>query len=97
MEIRWAKDWGLSEMGFGREKTTYCYFAVAASCSLPYGSDIRMMVAKSAIIITVADDFFDMKASLDELTSLTHAIRRYLPIFVLFFCFFVQRKYFYYF
>ncbi|GMN50864.1 hypothetical protein TIFTF001_020016 [Ficus carica] len=74
---RWAKDWGLSEMGFGREKTTYCYFAVAASCSLPHDSDIRMMVAKSAIIITVADDFFDMKASLDELTSLTHAIRRW--------------------
>ena len=63
-------------MGFGREKTTYCYFAVAASCSLPYDSDVRMFVAKSGIIITVADDFYDMKGSLTELQTLTEAIRR---------------------
>ena len=66
-------------MGFGREKTTYCYFAIAASGSqLPHDSDVRMIVAKSAIVITVADDFFDMKGSLSELRSLTEAVRRYL-------------------
>lgn len=65
-------------MGFGREKTTYCYFAVAASCNLPYDSDIRMIVAKSAIIITVADDFFDTKGSLSELRCLTDAVQRYI-------------------
>lgn len=64
-------------MGFGREKTTYCYFAVAASSSLPRGSVVRLIVAKSAIIITVADDFFDMKGSLEELQSLNDAIQRY--------------------
>ncbi|POO03632.1 (E,E)-geranyllinalool synthase [Trema orientale] len=74
---RWSKDWGLSNMGFGREKTTYCYFAVAASCSLPSDSDVRMIVAKSAIVITVTDDFFDMKGSLSELRSLTEAVRRW--------------------
>lgn len=67
-------------MGFGREKTAYCYFAVAASCSLPHDSDVRMIVAKSAIIITVTDDFFDMKGSLSELRSFTEAVRRYLFI-----------------
>ncbi|XP_059435952.1 S-linalool synthase-like [Corylus avellana] len=74
---RWSKDWGLSDMGFGREKTTYCYFAIASSTSLPYNSQIRMMVAKSAIVITVADDFFDMEGSLIQLKDLTDAVQRW--------------------
>lgn len=74
---RWSKDLGLTHMGFGREKTTYCYFAAAAACtSLPYDSDVRKMVAKSAIIVTVADDFFDMKGSLSDLNCLTEAVQR---------------------
>jgi len=73
---RWSKSWGLSDMGFGREKTAYCYFAVAASTSLPQDSEIRMMVAKSAIVITVADDFYDMEGSLDDLEKITDAVQR---------------------
>lgn len=64
-------------MGFGREKTTYCYFAVAASTSLPDDSIIRKLVAKSAILITVADDFFDMGGSLEELHILNDAVHGY--------------------
>ncbi|KAJ1434772.1 Terpene synthase, metal-binding domain [Sesbania bispinosa] len=61
-----------------REKTTYCYFAIAASStSLPHDSYIRMLVAKTAIIITVADDFFDMIGSLSELETLTDAVKRW--------------------
>uniref|UniRef100_A0A2N9HUN3 Uncharacterized protein n=1 Tax=Fagus sylvatica TaxID=28930 RepID=A0A2N9HUN3_FAGSY len=74
---RWSKDLGLTDMGFGREKTTYCYFAVATSSTLPCDSNIRMIVAKSAIVITVADDFFDMEGSLSELKGLTNAIQRW--------------------
>ncbi|KAK3028498.1 hypothetical protein RJ639_038566 [Escallonia herrerae] len=74
---RWSKDTGLGDMGFGREKTTYCYFAVAASSCLPHDSLVRMIVAKSAILITVADDFFDMKGALDELQELTVAVQRW--------------------
>ncbi|KAL4279655.1 hypothetical protein GQ457_03G037030 [Hibiscus cannabinus] len=73
----WCLKWGLSDMGFGREKTMYCYFASSSSLSLPYDSDIRLIVAKSAILITVADDFFDMEGSLDELNFLTDAVRRW--------------------
>lgn len=77
---RWSKDLGLSNMGFGREKTTYLYFASAAASSsqLPYNSDVRLMLAKMGIIVTVADDFFDMHGSLDELERLTEAVRRYM-------------------
>ncbi|XWS15704.1 hypothetical protein CRYUN_Cryun34aG0024700 [Craigia yunnanensis] len=74
---RWSRNRGLSDMGFGREKTTYCYFSIASSIPLPYDSDIRMIIAKSAVLITVADDFYDMEASLDELNSLTAAIGRW--------------------
>lgn len=64
-------------MGFGREKTVYTYFAVA-SCSLfPHNSVMRLLIAKAAIIVTVADDFYDMEASLPELEILTLAVQRY--------------------
>ncbi|XP_054801413.1 (E,E)-geranyllinalool synthase-like [Prosopis cineraria] len=75
---RWSEDLGLRSMGFGREKTTYCYYAVAAAASsLPHDSHARMLAAKSAIVITVADDFFDMKASLPQLDDLMDAIGRW--------------------
>ncbi|KAH7838107.1 hypothetical protein Vadar_022141 [Vaccinium darrowii] len=74
---RWSKERGLSEIGFGREKTAYCYFAIATSTCLSLDSTVRIMVAKSAILVTVADDFFDMEGSLDELHSLTQAVQRW--------------------
>ncbi|CAK9152489.1 unnamed protein product [Ilex paraguariensis] len=74
---RWSKEWGLSDMGFGREKTTYCYFAFASSSSLPHNSRIRMIFAKTATLITVADDFFDMEGALNELKRLTDAVQRW--------------------
>ncbi|KAK3433154.1 hypothetical protein EUGRSUZ_D00671 [Eucalyptus grandis] len=73
----WSETTGLSKMEFCREKTTYSYFAVAASISLPCNSDIREVVAKSAIIVTVADDFFDMEGSLEDLEQLTDAVQRW--------------------
>ena len=52
-------------------------FVIAASSNLPHDSDILIMVAKSAIVITVADDFFYMEASPSKLKCLTNAIQRY--------------------
>ncbi|KAF8114186.1 hypothetical protein N665_0040s0041 [Sinapis alba] len=77
--IKWVKKWGLNNIGFGREKTTYCYFAASSSTSLPFESaaNVRMLMAKSGIIITVADDFFDEEGSPDELEALTEAVLRW--------------------
>ncbi|KAA8519834.1 hypothetical protein F0562_014076 [Nyssa sinensis] len=72
---RWSKYWGLTNMGFGREKTIYCYFA--ASSSLLHNSLVRMTVAKSTIVVTIADDFYDMEGSLDELQQLTEAVQKW--------------------
>ncbi|XP_038997000.1 (E,E)-geranyllinalool synthase-like [Hibiscus syriacus] len=74
---RWSKSRGMSDMGFGRERTTYCYFAIASSIPLPYDSEVRMIITKSAVVITIADDFYDTEASFDELNSLTDAIARW--------------------
>nr|UNA06916.1 terpene synthase 4 [Jasminum sambac] len=74
---RWSVKWGLSNMGFGREKTTYLYFAVATNIFQPINSTGRSIIAKAAIIVTVADDFYDMEGSLNELETLTDAIKRW--------------------
>uniref|UniRef100_A0A803LPR9 Terpene synthase metal-binding domain-containing protein n=1 Tax=Chenopodium quinoa TaxID=63459 RepID=A0A803LPR9_CHEQI len=75
--IRWSKICGLMDMGFAREKTTYCYFAVASATSLPYDSYVRLIVAKSAVLVTIFDDYFDMVGSLDELQILANAVKRW--------------------
>ncbi|XP_070012168.1 (E,E)-geranyllinalool synthase isoform X1 [Nicotiana sylvestris] len=74
---RWSKEKGLVDIGFGREKTTYSYFASAASSSsfLPFDSLLRLVVAKCSIVITVADDFYDEEASLNDLKILTDAVQ----------------------
>ncbi|KAG9133783.1 hypothetical protein Leryth_018398 [Lithospermum erythrorhizon] len=73
--IRWAKEKGLTNMGFGREKTIYSYYATASSLYLPSQSVIRLICAKCSIAITVADDFYDEEGSMSDLKILTDAIQ----------------------
>ncbi|XP_019085664.1 PREDICTED: (E,E)-geranyllinalool synthase-like, partial [Camelina sativa] len=73
----WVKKWGLSDIGFGREKTTYCYFATVTSLPYEYAIKLSKLAAKSAILITVADDFFDEEGSLNDLEALTKAVLRW--------------------
>lgn len=75
---RWVKKWGLDDIGFGREKTTYCYFATATSLPFETAVKVGKLTAKSAILITVADDLFDEEGSLDDLKDLTKAVLRYI-------------------
>lgn len=73
---RWSKETGLSDIGFGREKTAYLYFAISASCCVPHDSMVRLLLlAKSAIIVIVADDFYDMEGSPTDLELLTHSVQ----------------------
>lgn len=67
----------MSEMGFGREKTVYTYYAVAACSCHPFDSIMRMVMAKAATIVTISDDFYDVEGSVSELDLLTTAIQRY--------------------
>ncbi|CAH2047854.1 unnamed protein product [Thlaspi arvense] len=74
----WVKKLGLNDIGFGREKTTYCYFASATSLPFEYASKFGKLTAKTAILITVADDLFDEEGSLDDLKVLTRAVMRFI-------------------
>ncbi|KAL4202076.1 hypothetical protein AMTRI_Chr02g219200 [Amborella trichopoda] len=74
---RWAKKSGIRDLGFGREKTVYCYFASATTCYHPHLSLARLASAQTAILVTVIDDFFDFHGSMDELQSFTDAIKRW--------------------
>ncbi|XP_073057547.1 LOW QUALITY PROTEIN: S-linalool synthase [Primulina eburnea] len=74
---RWSEEGGLSKMGFGRDKTDYTYYAIAASACHPFNSIMRLAMAKSATIVVFADDFYDMEGSVSELHLLTTAIQRW--------------------
>ena len=67
------------DMGFAREKSVYSYFAVASSLSFicEVDSDVRLTIAKAAVLIVIADDFFDKKGTIKELRILTKAVQRY--------------------
>ncbi|KAB2604010.1 S-linalool synthase [Pyrus ussuriensis x Pyrus communis] len=73
----WSKGMGLVEMGFARQKTAYCYFAVASTVSHSSLSCVRLAVAKGAVIVTVADDFFDKEGPMNELEALANAVKRW--------------------
>ncbi|XP_021902270.1 (E,E)-geranyllinalool synthase-like [Carica papaya] len=73
----WTTKWGFDKMRFAREKTTDCYFAFAASNALDHYSNVRIILTKAAILITVADDFFDMEGSLHDLQILADAVQRW--------------------
>ncbi|KAB2610496.1 S-linalool synthase-like [Pyrus ussuriensis x Pyrus communis] len=74
---RWSKDIGLVDMGFARQKTAYCYFAVASTTSHSSLSYVRLAVVKAAVLVTVADDFFDKEGSMNELEALANAVARW--------------------
>lgn len=78
--IRWTKENGISGLGFGRERTAYCYFAMATTAYHPRLRAVRMTSAKNGILLTIIDDFFDAKGSMNELTHFTDAVERYIHL-----------------
>lgn len=68
----------LDKLKFARQKTAYCYFSVAATLSSPELSDARISWAKSSILTTVIDDFFDVGGSMDELRNLIQCVEKYI-------------------
>nr|QEV81856.1 terpene synthase 17 [Prunella vulgaris] len=71
---RWVIDNRLDELKFARSKSAYCYFSAAATFFAPELSDARMSWAKSGIMTTVIDDFFDVGGSMEELKNLIQLV-----------------------
>ncbi|XP_058095948.1 (E,E)-geranyllinalool synthase-like isoform X1 [Magnolia sinica] len=74
---RWVRDSGISSLGFGRDKTTYCYFAVATNAYDTQMRAVRITSTKNGILLTIIDDFFDEYGSMDELRCFTDAVERW--------------------
>ncbi|XP_071706508.1 ent-kaurene synthase 2, chloroplastic-like [Rutidosis leptorrhynchoides] len=73
----WVVDNKLDKLKFARQKTAYCYFSVAATLSSPELSNARISWAKSSILTTVIDDFFDIGGSMDELANLIQCVEKW--------------------
>lgn len=74
---RWVMDFKLDTLKFARLKTAYSYFAVTSILSSPELSDARISWAKSVILVTVIDDFFDIVGSMEELVNLVQIVDKY--------------------
>ena len=71
----------MDRLKFARQKTAYCYFSAASFLSAPELSDARLSWAKSSILTTVIDDFFDVGGSMDELVNFVQILEKYIYIY----------------
>ncbi|KAL4586169.1 hypothetical protein LXL04_010801 [Taraxacum kok-saghyz] len=74
---KWVVENRLDRLKFARQKTAYCYFSAASFLSAPELSDARLSWAKSSILTTVIDDFFDVGGSMDELVNFVHILEKW--------------------
>nr|ALE19954.1 diterpene synthase class I [Tripterygium wilfordii] len=74
---RWVVETKLDRLKFARQKMAYCYFSAAGTCFSPELSDARISWAKNSVLTTVADDFFDIVGSEEELANLVHLLENW--------------------
>ncbi|KAM7526916.1 hypothetical protein LguiA_016818 [Lonicera macranthoides] len=74
---RWVIENRLDKLNFARQKTEYASFSAAATIFSPELSDARMSWAKSAVLTTVVDDFFDVGGSVQELVNLIQLVEKW--------------------
>ena len=75
---RWVIESRLDKLKFARQKQVYCYFSGAATFFSPELSDARISWAKSMVVATVVDDFFDIGGSEEELVNLIQLVKKYV-------------------
>ncbi|KAI3498200.1 hypothetical protein L1887_33969 [Cichorium endivia] len=74
---RWVVENRLDKLKFARQKTAYCYFSAASFLYSHELSDARISWAKSSILTTVIDDFFDVGGTMDELVNFVQTIEKW--------------------
>ncbi|PNT61834.1 hypothetical protein BRADI_5g21480v3 [Brachypodium distachyon] len=73
----WVKENRLDQLQFARQKLTYCYLSAAATVFPPELSGARLSWAKNSVLVTVADDFFDVGGSKEELENLVALVEKW--------------------
>ncbi|KAL5175961.1 Ent-kaur-16-ene synthase, chloroplastic [Glycine soja] len=74
---RWVVERRLDTLKFARQKLAYCYFSCAATIFSPELSDARISWAKSGVLTTVVDDFFDVGGSEEEHVNLIQLVEKW--------------------
>lgn len=77
IKCRWIVENSLDKLKFARQKQAYCYFIGAATHFSPELSDSRLALAKSMVLVTVVDDFFEVGSSEEEQLNLTRLFKMY--------------------
>ncbi|KAG6510969.1 hypothetical protein ZIOFF_029017 [Zingiber officinale] len=73
----WVKDNKLDRLEFVRQRHIVCYFSAAATLFTPQMCDARISYAKSSVLVTVVDDFFDIGGSIEELHDLISLVEKW--------------------
>ncbi|XP_078432824.1 ent-kaurene synthase-like 1 isoform X2 [Wolffia australiana] len=71
---RWIKENRIDQLKGTRQKLMYCYFSAAATLYEPQMADARLSCAKSGVLTTVVDDFFNVTGSQEELINLIQLV-----------------------
>ncbi|XP_059315896.1 cis-abienol synthase, chloroplastic-like, partial [Lycium ferocissimum] len=82
---RWFDDRKLEQVGLSQHYLYTTYFLIAALLFEPKFSDARLACAKSSMLATLVDDFFDGYVCEDELLNIFELVERYCFLFFLFY------------
>ncbi|KAJ0042981.1 hypothetical protein Pint_18084 [Pistacia integerrima] len=74
---RWVVENKLDRLKFVRQKMAYSYFSGVATLFSPELSETRLYWAKSIVLTTVVDDFFDVGSSIEELVNLVQLVEKW--------------------
>uniref|UniRef100_A0ACD5YBC5 Uncharacterized protein n=1 Tax=Avena sativa TaxID=4498 RepID=A0ACD5YBC5_AVESA len=74
---RWVKENRLDQLQFARQRVTYCYLCAAGSITPHQQRDARISIAKTIVLLTVVDDFFDGEGSKENLNDLIALVEKW--------------------
>jgi ent-kaurene synthase len=74
-----VKENRIDQLQFARQKQAYCYLSASATIFGPELSDARISFAKTSVLITIVDDFFDVAGSKEEIENLVALVEKYNP------------------
>jgi ent-kaurene synthase len=74
-----VKENRIDQLQFARQKHAYCYLSASATIFGPELSDARISFAKTSVLITIVDDFFDVAGSKEEIENLVALVKKYNP------------------
>ena len=72
----WDRENKLDLLQFSRKNLINCYLSAAVTISPHELSDARVACAKTVVLATVADDFYDIEGSEEELKNLTSLVQK---------------------